>query len=388
MARKNYFNRPSRLLVDLDRLAQNVRLIKKRLGQSVDLMAVVKADGYGHGALPVAKVALVSGANSLGVAFVEEGVALRKAGIKVPIAVLYPDLAERVEFFTRYDLIPTIIDEKFGKAYVRAGQKRRKKRIPFAVKLETGLNRYGIPAKAALGLAQSLLKQKKTELWMLFSHLATASEGDLEFARLQVTRMKEAQAIFAKAGIFPRYTSLANSGAVLDLPEAYFNLARVGVLLFGYPSRTAAGNSLPAQPIMSLESRIEQLKTIGPGETVSYGREFASQGKRLIATLPLGFSDGYPRHLGNKGWVLVRGKRVPVVGRIAMDAVMVDVTDIEGVKTGDRVVLLGEMGKERITAEDLAGWIGTSAYEIMTRMGVRLPIEYTGRMARKLGFVR
>jgi len=157
-------------------------------------------------------------------------------------------------------------------------------------------------------------------------------------------------------------------------------------LLFGYPLKTVAGNSLPAQPIMSLESRIAQLKTIGPGDTVSYGREFAAKRERKIATLPLGFSDGYPRHLGNKGWVLVRGKRAPVVGRIAMDAVMVDVTDIDKIKTGDRVVLLGEMEEEKITAEDLAGWIGTSAYEIMTRMGVRLPIEYTGNMARKLGF--
>jgi len=385
MDRNNRFGRPSFLTVDLDRLAQNVRLIKKRLGQGVDLMAVVKADGYGHGALPVAKAALASGADSLGVAFVEEGIALRKAGIKVSIVVFYPDFVERAPLFPRYNLIPTIIDERFGRAYVKTGQKLRKKKIPFAVKIETGLNRYGIPEEEALRLTQSLLNHKGTELWELSSHLATASEEDIEFARLQVKRMKDAQALFEKAGIVSRYTSLANSGAVLDLPEAYFNLARVGVLLFGYPSRTAAGGSLPARPIMTLESRIAQLKTIGPGETVSYGREFGAQGERVIATLPLGFSDGYPRHLGNKGWVLVRGQRAPVVGRIAMDAVMVDVTDIQGVKMGDRVVLLGEMGKEKITAEDLAGWIGTSAYEIITRMGVRLPIEYTGKMARKLG---
>ncbi len=388
MNRRNNFGRPSRLLVDLDRLAQNVRLIKKRLGKGVDLMAVVKADGYGHGSLPTAKTTLASGASSLGVAFAEEGIALRKAGIKVPIAVLYPDFPERASFFARYDLIPTIIDEKFGKVYVRAGQKLRKKRIPFAVKVETGLNRYGIPAKDGLRLTQSLLYHKRAELWMLFSHLATAGEKDIDFVRRQVQELREAKALFEKAGFFPRYTSLANSGAVLDLPEAYFNLARVGVLLFGYPSKTAAGNSLPAQPIMTLESRVAQLKTIGLGETVSYGREFAAQGERLIATLPLGFSDGYPRHLGNKGWVLVRGQRAPVVGRIAMDAVMVDVTEVNGVKTGDRVVLLGEMGKEKITAEDLAGWIGTSAYEIMTRMGVRLPIDYTGKMAHKLGLAK
>jgi alanine racemase len=388
MNRRNNFGRPSRLLVDLDRLAKNVRLIKKRLGKGVDLMAVVKADGYGHGAMPVAKAALASGASSLGVAFVEEGIALRKAGIKVPVAVLYPDFPERASFFARYDLIPTLIDEKFGQAHVRASKKLRKKKIPFAVKVETGLNRYGIPADEALRLTQTLLRHKGTELWELSSHLATASEADIAFARLQVERMKDARTLFEKAGISPRYTSLANSGAVLDFPEAHFNLARVGVLLFGYPSRTAAGNSLPAQPIMTLESRVAQLKTIGPGETVSYGREFASQDERVIATLPLGFSDGYPRHLGNKGWVLVRGKRAPVVGRIAMDAIMVDVTEVEGVKTGDRAVLLGEMGKEKITAEDMAGWIGTSAYEIMTRMGVRLPIEYTGKMARKLEFAK
>ncbi len=386
MNRKNYLDRPSRLLVDLDRLTRNVRLIKKRLGRAVELMAVVKADGYGHGALPVAKVALASGASFLGVAFVEEGITLRKAGIKVPIAVLYPDFSERAEFFARYDLIPTVINVKFGNAYVKASQKLHKKRIPFAVKVETGLNRYGIPAEEALRLTKSLLRHGGVELWELSSHLATGSEADIEFARLQVRRMQEALTLFEKAGIYPRYTSLANSGAVLDLPEAYFNLVRVGVLFFGYPSRTAAGNSLPAQPIMSLESRIAQLRSIGPGDTVSYGREFAAEGERVIATLPLGFSDGYPRHLGNKGWVLVQGKRAPVVGRIAMDAVMIDVTGIEGVRTGDRAVFLGAMGNEKITAEDLAGWIGTSAYEIMTRMGVRLPIEYTGKTARKLGF--
>jgi alanine racemase len=351
-------------------------------------MAVVKADGYGHGALPVAKTALSAGAISLGVAFVEEGITLRKAGIKAPIAVLYPDFADRAEFYARYDLIPTIIDEKFGRVYLRSAAKLRKKKAPFAVKVETGLNRYGVPAEAALHLTQSLLNQKGAEFWMLFSHLATASEGDFEFVRLQIEKMKGAGQIFANAGIIPRYQSLANSGAVLDFPEAYFNLARVGVLLFGYPSKTAAGNLLPAQSIMSLESRIAQLKIIGSGETVSYGREFAARGERVIATLPLGFSDGYPRHLGSRGRVLVRGKRAPVVGRIAMDAVMVDVTEIQGVKTEDRVILLGEMGNEKITAEDLAGWIGTSAYEIMTRMGVRLPIEFTGRMARKLGFAQ
>lgn len=386
MDRKNRFDRPSFLAVDLDRLAQNVRLIKKRLGKKVGLMAVVKADGYGHGAVPVAKVALASGADSLGVAFVEEGIALRKAGIKAPTVVFYPDFPERASLFARHDLIPALIDEGFGKAYVQACQKLRKKKIPFAVKVETGLNRYGIPAAEALSLSQSLLRHKGAELWELSSHLATAGEEDIAFARLQVKRLSDTKTLFERAGIFPRFSSLANSGAALDLPEAYFNLARVGVLLFGYPSRTAAGNSLSGKPILTLESRIAQLKSIGPGETVSYGREFTAQDDRRIATLPLGFSDGYPRHLGNKGWVLVRRQRAPVVGRIAMDAIMVDVTDVPAVKAGDRVVLLGEMGKERITAEDLAGWIGTSAYEIITRMGVRLPIEYTGKMARKLGF--
>ncbi|MCI0330594.1 MAG: alanine racemase [candidate division Zixibacteria bacterium] len=372
--------------IDLDRLAQNVRLLKKRLGREVGLMAVVKADGYGHGALPVAKAALVAGANFLGVALVEEGIVLRKTGIDVPISVLYPDFPERAEFFVRHDLIPTVIDEKFARAYVRASKKLRRKRIPFAVKIETGLNRYGVSAEEAVRLTQSLLRHRGALLWELSSHLATASEEDIEFARLQVQRLKDARALFEKAGIYPRYTSLANSGAVLDLPEGYFNLVRVGVLLFGYPSRTAAGGSLPAKPVMFLESRIAQLKTIGPGETVGYGREFGASSERLIATLPLGFSDGYPRHLGNKGWVLVRGKRAPVVGRIAMDAIMVDVTEVPRVRAGDRVVLMGEMGAEKITAEDLAGWIGTSPYEIITRMGVRLPIEYTGKMARKLGF--
>ncbi len=384
MNRQNSCGRPSFLTVDLDRLAANIRIIKRQIEKSVELMVVVKAEAYGHGALPVAKVSLREGATSLGVAIVEEGIALRKAGLKVPIVVFYPDFSPRAPLFARYDLIPTIIDEKFGKAYVNACRRQRKKRAPFVVKIETGLNRYGIAAEDALKLTHSLLQFKGAELWELSSHLATASEEEIEFARLQVKRLKEAKELFEKAGIFPRYVSIANSGAVLDLPESYFNLVRVGVLLFGYPSKTVAGSSLPARPVMSLESRIAQLKLIEADETVSYGREFTARGQRLIATLPLGFSDGYPRHLGNKGWVLVRGQRAPVVGRIAMDATMIDVTDVQGVKAGDRVVLLGEMGKEKITAEDLAHWIDTSPYEIITRMGTRLPIEYTGKAARLL----
>jgi len=382
MNRQNLFGRPSFLRVDLDRLARNIRIIKKRLGQAVELMAVVKAEAYGHGALPVARVALAAGATSLGVAIVEEGILLRRAGIKVPIVVFYPDFSYRAPLIARYNLIPTVIDEKFGRSYWNACQKLKKK-APFIVKLETGLNRYGLPLSEALKLTRSLLRLKGTELWELASHLATAGE-ETGFARLQVQRIKEAMKVFENSGIRPRYVSLANSGAVIDLPESFFNLARVGVLLFGYPSETAAGSSLPVRPVMSLESKIAQLKAIEADETVSYGREFTAASRRLIATLPLGFSDGYPRHLGNKGWVLVRGQRASVVGRIAMDAIMVDVSDIQGVRPGDRVVLLGEMGKEKITAEDLAHWIDTSGYEIITRMGTRLPIEYAGKAARLL----
>ncbi len=384
MSRQNFFGRASYLTVDLDRLSQNIRLIKKRFGKSAELMAVVKAEAYGHGALPVAQIALREGAPSLGVAIAEEGIALRKAGIKAPIVVLYPDFPERARLFAAYDLIPTIIDLKFGLTYLKAGQKLRKKKFPFVIKIETGLNRFGLPAGDALKLTQTLLRRKETELWELASHLATAGETDVEFARRQTGWLQEVHELFKKNGIFPRYVSLANSGAVLDLPESYLNLVRVGVLLFGYPSRTAVGSSILAKPIMSLESRVAQLKTIQAGETVSYGREFTASSPRLIATLPLGFSDGYPRHMGNKGWVLIWGQRVPVVGRIAMDAIMVDVSDVPGVKTGDRVVLLGEMGEEKITAEDWAGWIGTSPYEIIARMGTRLPIQYVGQAARGL----
>ena len=374
----NNFLRPAYLEIDLDAVAFNVRNIKKKLGQGVELMVIVKADGYGHGAFPVACAALKSGADSLGVAILEEGVELREKGVKVPIANLYPEPHQRAKKIVEYDLEQVVTDLKLVKNLSQEAL-RQNKSCNVYIEIDTGLGRYGVLPEDTRALAKKIKTLPNIRLKGVLSQFSTADARKKDFAYKQLRVFKNTlDDLKAHSNHIP-ITSIANSGAVLDIPASYFNHVRVGHLLYGlYPS-SETSESIRVKPAMSLKSRVVFIKEVGKGTPISYGKTYVARKKTKIATIPLGYADGYSRLLSNKGEVLIRGKRAKVVGRVCMDAFMVDVSHIAGVKVGDKVVVMGKQGKDEITAHDLGRWTNTFAYEIMTRMGKRLPIVYSQR---------
>ncbi len=378
ISNNNHFLRPAHLEIDLGAIAFNIRRIKERLGKKVELMAIVKADGYGHGAHPVAKVALKNGAGSLGVAILEEGIELRQKGIKGIIVNLYPEPPERAGFIVKYNLEQVVTDLELVKNLSREAKK--KKRISnLYIEIDTGLGRYGVLPKDTVKLVKGINKLPNVRLKGILSQFSTSDHREKDFAFYQLSEFKKILDEIESLSNHIPIKSIANSGAVLDIPASYFNHVRVGHLLYGlYPSLETT-ESIRVKPAMSLKSKVMFLKTVGGGTPISYGKTFITVKKTKIATIPLGYADGYSRLLSNKGEVLIHGKRARVVGRVCMDAFMVDVTHIPGVKVGDEVVLMGKQGKDEITAHDLGEWTGTFAYEIMTRMGKRLPVVYTRR---------
>ncbi|MCK4224502.1 MAG: alanine racemase [candidate division Zixibacteria bacterium] len=374
----NNFLRPAYLEIDLDAVAFNVRNIKKKLGQGVELMVIVKADGYGHGAYPVACVALENGADSLGVAILEEGVQLRDKRIKAPIANLYPEPHQRAEKIVEYDLEQVVTDLKLVKNLSQEALKQNKSCNVY-IEIDTGLGRYGVLPEDTRALAKKIKTLPNIRLKGVLSQFSTADARKKDFAYEQLGVFKNAlDDLKAHSNHIP-ITSIANSGAVLDIPASYFNQVRVGHLLYGlYPS-SETSESIRVKPAMSLKSRVLFIKEVEKGTPVSYGKTYVAKKKTKIATIPLGYADGYSRLLSNKGEVLIRGKRAKVVGRVCMDAFMVDVSHIPNVKVGDEVVVMGKQGKDEITAHDLGRWTNTFAYEIMTRMGKRLPVVYKQR---------
>ena len=373
--RNNHLLRPAYLEVDLGAIAYNVRNIKRKLGKKVELMAIVKADGYGHGAYPVACVALKNGADSLGVALLEEGIDLRKKGVKAPIANLYPEPPQRAGKIVEYDIEQVVTDIKLVQTLSCEAGKQKKSCSVF-IEIDTGMGRYGVPPERTPDLVRKIKKLPHVYLKGILSQFSTSDQKKKDFACQQLgiftKTLDHLQASFNHIPI----KSIANSGAVLDIPASYFNHVRVGFLVYGlYPSPETS-ESIPVKPAMSLKSRVLFVKEVQKGASISYGRTYIAKRKTKIATIPLGYADGYSRSLSNKGEVLIRGKRARVVGRVCMDAFMVDVTRIPEVKVGDEVVLMGKQGKEEITAYDLGRWTNTFGYEVVTRMGKRLPIVY------------
>lgn len=371
----NKYLRPAYLEIDLKALAANVRNIKRRSGKKVELLAVVKADGYGHGAYEVSKVALKNGAGSLGVAFLEEGIELRENGIKAPILILSPEFYGREKELIEYDLQPGIADLDFVKNLNREAKKQNKIAEVY-LKIDTGMRRYGIEPSSVLDFVRGLQRLKNLRLKGVLSQFSTTENADKDFAEKQLYLFKKAVKQLEELNGDHLVRSIANSGAFLKLPQSFFNQVRVGILMYGiYPSPKLP-KKVKVRPVMSLKSRIVQIKEVQKGESVGYGRTFITKRRTKIGTIPLGYADGYPWQLSNKGEVLVKGKRVPIIGRVCMDAFMVDLTELPDVKIGEEVVLLGKQGKEKIEAHQIAGWANSFSYEIVSRMGKRLPRVY------------
>jgi len=344
--RRAWEGRPVWVEVDLDAVAHNTRLLKAQ-AHGAALLAVVKANAYGHGAVAVARAALAAGADRLGVVCVDEGEQLRRAGIGAPILVMGHTPATDAARLVDLSLAGTVASRETAEALARAAAQRGV-RLAVHVKVDTGLNRYGFTPAEALALADWLRDLSSLEVEGLFTHFASADEPDKGYTLDQYSRFRQVTEGFAWVPI--RHAS--NTAALLDMPDLSLEMVRPGLGIYGlYPSGVVR-RDLGLMPALSLKSCIVRLTALAPGDSVSYGRTWRAARPSLIGLVMCGYADGLSRSLSNRGSALVRGQRVPIVGRVCMDMCMVDVTDVPDVATGDEVVLIGCQGEEGISADD------------------------------------
>jgi len=358
-------------VIDLSAYRYNLEQIKKKVAPA-QTMAVVKANAYGHGMIPIAKTALETGVAYLGVALVEEGVELRENGIKTPILVFGGVEPEQIALFFEHELDMMLYTESAALQVSRQAQRLHQLAIVH-VKIDTGMGRVGVHWKQALDLIPKLATMPGIHLKGLCTHFATSDEKDKRFAKLQLERFNQViQQLEAKTIHIP-LKHVANSGAILDLPESYFNMVRPGIMSYGWYPSEETSESVDIKPVMSFKTQVRYIKEIRQGESVSYGRKYIATQATRIATLPVGYADGYNRLLTNQGEVLIRGKRFPVVGRVCMDLIHADIGNHTEIKEGDEVILFGRQGQESIYVTDICKKINTIPYEVCCWISDRVP---------------
>jgi alanine racemase len=363
--------RPTVATIDLGAIRANVSALTP---PSARLMAVVKADAYGHGAVPVARAAVEAGATWLGVALVEEGMELRGADISAPILVLteFPPGSERDALAA--SLTPAVYTQDGMRRLVRAATGAA---VGVHVKVDTGMHRAGLPWTNAEEFCRDVL-EAGLRIDALWTHFATADEPEDPFLDVQLQRFLDTDARLRAIGIAAPLRHAANSAAAMRRPDTHFDVVRVGIAMYGVsPGPALDGGAASLRPAMTLGSRVALSRRVPAGEAVSYGLTYRVERDSSIATVPVGYADGYPRSLSNRAQVLIAGKRFPVAGTVTMDQVLVDCADHE-VCAGNEVVLLGRQGDEAITAGELARLAGTIGYEIVCGVGARVPRRYTG----------
>ncbi len=354
--------------IDLKALSHNLEIVKKKTNNK-PILVVVKANAYGHGSVEVSRHLLKKGALMLGVAFIEEAIALREAGIKAPILVFF-DTGDIASFF-KYDLTPALFDLKTAKAFSEKASKYNRK-IAAHIKIDTGMGRIGLRVANALPEVLGIAELKNLRLEGIMSHFSDADLADKEFTSRQLGSFINLIELLKKKNVHFKFSHMANSAAVLQFPAAHLNMVRPGIMLYGY--EPAEKDNL--KPALSLKSKIIFIKKVPAKTPISYGRTFITKRESAIATIPVGYADGFNRRLSNSGEVLINGRRAPVVGRVCMDTIMVDVTEIPRVKENAEVVLIGCQGKEKITARDIADKIDTIPYEVLTSIGPRVKRLY------------
>ena len=372
--KKLYGTRPTWALINLDALATNFQFIRRHVNPQVKMMAVVKANAYGHGAVQCARRLEAEGVDWFGVAAPEEGQELRESGIKKPILCLGGFWEGQAELCLHSNLTPVIYRIDMAESLDRAARDAGTV-ADVHVKIDTGMGRLGIRHEAAVEFADALKVFKNIRVDGLMTHLAAADDPDKDcFTKDQTTRFKDVVNIFRARGFNPTYEDMGNSAGTYAHQSAWGNMVRPGGVLYGLwrDILPPTSETLPLRPVMSLHSRITLLKRVAKGETLGYGCSFEASRETLVATLPLGYHDGYMRALSNRGDVIVRGKYATVVGRISMDLTLIDVTDVEGVSLNDRVTLLGEVDELSITAEEIAKIAGTLSYEITCGISERV----------------
>jgi len=371
----NGIYRPTLAVIDLDAIADNLRALRSLLTRSVAICAIVKADAYGHGAVPVSRDLEARGVEAFGVATIEEGLELRQAGIKRPILVLGVGISG-LEAAQEYRLEPVIYSPGTAE---RVSQAARSMKKPLSVhlKIDTGMGRLGLLGEECCSVLRNLMEIPWIEVQGIATHFSSA-DSDAEFTRTQLARFEEAvQQANGTRNPPARQIHAANSAALVRHPESVFTMVRPGLLLYGAYPEPGLREKVTVRPAMTFKTQVLFVKSLPPGSPVSYGRTFHTKRASRIATLPVGYADGYRRDLSNRGWVLIRGCEAPVVGNVTMDLIMVDVTDIPDVSEGDEVILFGPAEGNCLPVEALAERIDTISYELLCAVSRRVPRVYT-----------
>ena len=364
-------------VIDFSKLKRNFFNIRKKT-KNVKIMAVVKADAYGHGIKETAVFLSSLGTKKpeyFAVAFPDEAVELRKAGIKEPILVFEPFTKDQVNDLFRYDLIASVFAEEHIRN-LKQGQKRNgKKKIKVHIKINTGMNRLGINYIRAFDFIKKIDSDNNFEIDGIYTHFANSEETSKAFPRLQIKRFNDLLDKLEKNNIKTGLKHAANSGAIIDLPESYYDMVRPGILMYGYYPSLETSESIKLEPVMSIISKVSSKSEIQKGDTVSYSRKFTAKKRTKIVSVPLGYADGFSRGLSNKSQAIIRGKKYQQIGNVSMDRIMFKINN-DNIKVGDKVVILGNEKNEEITAWDWCKVLNTIPYEVMCIIGKRIERVY------------
>ena len=376
--------------IDLDAIAYNMEQMKQNLSPNTKMMAVIKADGYGHGAVQIAD--MLEGVDYIwgfAVATLDEAVVLRTEGIKKPILVLGGVFPDQYMAMLKHDIRMNVYTEEMAEAISQMAA-REGMTAYMHIKLDTGMARLGFDiSENSVAAIERISKMKNVKMEGIFTHFAKADETDKSFTQKQMKDFSRMVDKLKEKNVSFQYEHCANSAAIIDVKDANYDLVRAGISTYGlYPSEEVKKENVKLKPALVLKSHVAFVKEIEEGTAISYGGTFVSKEKMRIATIPVGYADGYPRNLSNTGFVLIRGKKAPIVGRVCMDQFMVDVTHIEGTSFGDKVTLIGTDGNETITVEDLSELSGRFNYEFVCDLGKRIPRVYVknGKVSEQVDY--
>lgn len=361
--------------IDLDAIGHNITEIKKKLKPTTRLLAIVKADGYGHGAVEVSKICLYKGADSLGVATCDEGMELRNAGIEVPILILSKTVEAQLEEVIRGGLTQTVYTLEMAQELSKKAQELNKTALVH-IKIDTGMSRIGfLPTEESLEEIEKIFNMDNIRVTGVFTHFSTADEADKSFTNTQFERFKYITDAIKSRGHNDIICHCANSAAILDMPQYQMDMVRSGIITYGMFPSNDVSKDIDLRPAMTIKSQIIHIKTLEGNIGVGYNRTYFTKKSTVVATVPIGYADGYSRSLSNKGRAIINGKYANVIGNVCMDQLMLDVTDIDA-HVGDSVVLMGRSMGAEVSAEELAKIEGTINYEVVCDVGKRVPRVY------------